>query len=119
MQTTSHRGMALENISNTEKRVIIRKYLFDISGLTFFSKIKPFENYYIYGTTWRARYITMLNLLVKSINLFLLDFILKDKFSVLIDFLLGDSPLELVWVHIHTGNNKDIIIGSLYCPPHS
>ena len=30
-----------------------------------------------------------------------------------------DSPLELVWVHIHTGNNKDIIIGSFYCPPHS
>ena len=30
-----------------------------------------------------------------------------------------DSQIELVWSHIHTSSNKDIIIGSFYCPPHS
>ena len=30
-----------------------------------------------------------------------------------------DSSLELVWARIHTRNNKDIIIGLFYCPPHS
>ena len=30
-----------------------------------------------------------------------------------------DSSPELVWIRVHTGNNKDIIIASFYCPPHS
>ena len=39
MQTPSHQRMTLENISNTGKRVIIRKYFFEIFGLPLFSKI--------------------------------------------------------------------------------
>ena len=50
MQTPSHQRMTLENISNTGKLVIIRKYFFEIFGLPLFSKIQRFENYYVYGT---------------------------------------------------------------------
>ena len=49
MQTRSHQQMMLENILNTGKCVIIRKYFFEILGLPLFSKIYPFENYYVYG----------------------------------------------------------------------
>ena len=39
VQTRSHQRMALENISNAGKRVIIRKYFFKIFALPLFSKI--------------------------------------------------------------------------------
>ena len=46
-------------------------------------------------------------------------FFILIKNTIASSQLHHDSSLELVWVHIHTGNNKDIIIGSFYCPPHS
>ena len=30
-----------------------------------------------------------------------------------------DSPIEIIWVHLHAGSGSDIIIGSFYRPPHS
>ena len=30
-----------------------------------------------------------------------------------------ESPIESVWVHLHSGKSNDIIIGSFYRPPHS
>ena len=29
------------------------------------------------------------------------------------------SPNEIIWVQLHTGSYKSVIVGSFYCPPHS
>ena len=52
-------------------------------------------------TTRRASYITLINLLMKSINLLLLELILKDKFSVLVE-LLPDAHTYRNYIAMHT-----------------
>ena len=46
-----------------------------------------------------ASYISIINLLVKNINLLLLELILKDKFSVLVELLL-DAHTEITVLRI-------------------
>ena len=29
------------------------------------------------------------------------------------------SPNKILWVQLHIGNNKSVIVGTFYCPPHS
>jgi len=31
----------------------------------------------------------------------------------------SSTPIEIIWVKLHINNNKDIILGSFYCPPNS
>ena len=41
------------------------------------------------------------------------------RYSISSSQLEITSPSEIIWVQLHTGSYKSVIVGSFYCPPHS